>query len=60
MSSHFKPRSSYASQKLYSEGDVIDDFYFSTKGVCAFVSEKYDCLLGVIDPLGTLDLESRA
>ena len=30
MSSHFKPRSSYASQKLYTEGDVIDDFYFST------------------------------
>jgi len=40
MSTHFKPRFSYSSQKLYNEGDVIDDFYFATKGVCAFVSEK--------------------
>jgi CRP-like cAMP-binding protein len=40
MSTHFKPRFAYSSQKLYNEGDVIDDFYFSTKGVCAFVSEK--------------------
>jgi len=51
MSSHFKPRNSYASQKIYTEGDVIDDFYFSVKGVCVFIAEKLNhALFGVIDP----------
>jgi len=35
-----KPRITSPAQRLYNEGDEIDDFYFMTKGVAAFIKEK--------------------
>jgi len=40
VSSQFKPRISPPSQRLYREGEEINDFYFMTKGVAAFIKEQ--------------------
>ena len=40
VSSMLKPRITMAAQRLYSEGDEIDDFYFMTKGIAAFIRDK--------------------
>lgn len=40
VSSMLKPRITTAAQRLYAYGDEIDDFYFMTKGIAAFIREK--------------------
>lgn len=56
-----KPRITTAAQRLYSEGDEIDDFYFMTKGIAAFVRDKQDnMIVGVMDPHRILDIEKKA
>lgn len=40
VSSMMKPRMSTPTQRIYSEGDEIDEFFFMTKGVATFIKEK--------------------
>jgi len=40
VSSTMKPRMSSPAQRIYQEGDEIDEFFFMTKGVSAFIKEK--------------------
>jgi hypothetical protein len=40
MSSNLKILKTAPSERLYTEGDVIHDFYFMTKGIAAFIKEK--------------------
>jgi hypothetical protein len=36
---------------MYREGEEINDFYFMTKGVAAFIKEQQHCaIIGLIDP----------
>jgi hypothetical protein len=52
ISSFLKPMLTTPAHRLYSEGDEIDEFYFMTKGVAAFIKEKQNNqIIGVIDPL---------
>jgi CRP-like cAMP-binding protein len=61
VSSRLKPRLASPGQKLYSEFDEIDDFYFVTKGVTAFVrTRNHNMIIGVIDPLQILKMETKA
>lgn len=56
-----KPRLTTPAQRIYSEGDEIDDFYFMTKGVAAFIKEKQNnTILGIVDPLKVLQMELKA
>lgn len=61
ISSMMKPRLTTPAQRIYSEGDEIDDFYFMTKGVAAFIKEKQNnTILGVVDPLKVLQMQTKA
>lgn len=60
ISSVLKPRQTAPAQRLYSEGDAIDEFYFMTKGVAAFIKEKQNnAIIGIIDPLRALKMEQK-
>lgn len=50
-----KPRITTAAQRLYTYDDEIDDFYFMTKGIAAFIREKDEnMIIGVMDPRNIL------
>ena len=56
-----KPRITTAQQRLYSDGDEIDDFYFMTKGIAAFIRDKQDnMIIGVMDPHHILHMDKKA
>lgn len=51
ISSQLKQRITSPGQRLYSIGDEIDDFFFMTRGVSAFVRNyQTQTIIGVMDP----------
>ena len=61
ISSNMKPRMSTPAERLYQEGDEIQEFYFMTKGVCAFIKEKLNnSIIGMVDPNKMLELANKA
>jgi CRP-like cAMP-binding protein len=55
-----RPRMSAPAERLYSEGDEIDGFYFMIKGVSAFIKEKQNKqIIGLIDPFEVLEVSRK-
>lgn len=56
-----KPRITTAAQRLYTYDDEIDDFYFMTKGIAAFIREKDEnMIIGVMDPRNILQMDQKS
>ena len=57
MSSNLKILKTAPSERLYTEGDVIHDFYFMTKGIAAFIKEKQNNeIFGIVDCQSKLEI----
>ena len=61
VSSQLKQRISTPGQRIYQVDDEIDDFFFMTKGVAAFIkSPNNSAIISVIDPNGNLPIKRKA
>ena len=57
MSLNLKILKTAPSERLYTEGDVIHDFYFMTKGIAAFIKEKQNNeIFGIVDCQSKLEI----